>query len=223
MSHIVSESWDKVLQSQFSQSYIFGIQTVLKRDAAVLCPPAKDIWNAFKLTDFEKVRVVILGMDPYYSPGSANGLAFSSNKITPSLEVIFKELKLEFNAVRTNPDLTDWAEQGVLMINACLTTVQGRSNAHKNIGWEKLTGHVLGMLARTTGPKVFMLWGRDAKDVGDKYIVPKMTSGQHLILKAIHPQAENYGDGTYTFTGCNHFRRANEFLGERKKGRIKWI
>jgi uracil-DNA glycosylase len=159
-----------------------------------------------------------------YINGEAHGLSFSSiDKVTPSLQVIFKELKLEFNKERTNPNLTDWAEQGVLLLNSSLTTVKRKSRAHGNIGWEKFTGHALSMLARTVSPKVFMLWGKDAKAIGAKYIAPRMSNGNHLLLHAVHPQAENYSDGSWSFTGCNHFKRANEFLAERGKGRIKWI
>jgi uracil-DNA glycosylase len=220
---IVSESWDKILQRQFSEPYIMQIQTYLKRDAAVLCPKPADIWNAFKATPFEQVKVVILGQSPYHDD-SAHGLAFSSiQKVTPSLQVIFRELSREFGHKRENPNLTDWAEQGVLLLNSALTTTRGDASAHSGIGWEKLTGYVLSLLARRKSPTVFMLWGKDAKAVGERSILPNMHGSEHLILKAIHPQAENYGDGTYTFTGCGHFRKANDFLGEHKRGRIKWV
>lgn len=220
---IVSESWDKILQKQFSEPYIFQIQTALKRDATTLCPKPTEIWNAFKACSFEQTKVCLVGQSPYHD-GSATGMSFSSNnKITPSLQVIFRELGYEFNQVRTNPDLSDWANQGVLLLNAALTTTRGNPDAHKSIGWEKLTGYVLSLMARRKTPTVFMLWGKDAKAIGDKYIIPNLKGSEHLILKAIHPQAENYGDGTYTFTGCGHFRKANEFLGANKRGRIKWI
>lgn len=223
MSYIVSESWDKILKNQFSMPYVMEIQTALKRDAAILCPKPGDIWKALQVTPFEQVKVVIVGQDPYHD-GSATGMAFSSNsKMTPSLKVIFKELTATYTKVRTNPDLTDWAEQGVLLLNTVLTTVAGRPDAHKGIGWEKLTGQILSLLARRKTPTVFMLWGKAAKDTGDKYIIPNLKGSEHLVLRAIHPQAENYGDGTYTFTGCGHFRKANEFLGANKRGRIKWV
>lgn len=220
---IISESWDKILADQFLQPYIFEIQTYLKRDAAVLCPKPADIWNAFRLCSYEQTKVVILGQSPYHD-GSANGLAFSSNnKITPSLRVIFKELLIEFGRKREEPNLTDWANQGVLLINSALTTTRGEASAHSGIGWEKLTGVILARLAMRKTPSVFCLWGSDAKAAGERSIVPNMRGSQHLILKAIHPQAENYGDGTYTFTGCGHFQKANDFLGDHKRGRIKWI
>lgn len=220
---IISESWDKILQKQFSEPYIMQIQTYLKRDAAVLCPKPTDIWNALRVTSFEQVKVCILGQDPYIN-GEAHGLAFSSIKdITPSLRVIFKELSREFGHHRDEPNLTDWASQGVLLLNTCLTTVRGQSGAHSDIGWEKLTGYILSILARRKTPTVFMAWGKDAKAIIERYVLPNIKGSEHLILKAIHPQAENYGDGTYTFTGCGHFRKANEFLGEHKRGRIKWV
>lgn len=223
MSAIISESWDPILKDQFSQPYIFGIQTVLKRDATVLCPKPSDIWRAFKLTPYENVKVVIILQDPYIN-GEADGLAMSSKgKITPSLQVVFKELAAEFGKQRTKTELDDWAEQGVLLINTCLTTVRGQSRAHAGIGWEKLTGTILARIAMRKTPTVFMLWGKDAKTVGERSIIPNMRGSNHLILKAIHPVAEARGDGTYTFTGCGHFRKANEFLAEHKRGRIKWV
>lgn len=220
---IVSESWDPILQKQFQEPYIFGIQTVLKRDAAILCPKPADIWRAFRLTPFENVKVVIILQDPYIN-GEADGLAMSSkNKMTPSLQIVFKELLLEFGKQRTKTELDDWAEQGVLLINVCLTTVRGQSGAHAGIGWEKLTGYVLAMLARRKTPTVFMLWGKDAKAVGERNIIPNMRGSDHLILKAIHPVAEARGNNGYTFTGCGHFQKANDFLGSHKRGRIKWV
>lgn len=222
MSAIISESWDPIMKDQFSQPYIFGIQTVLKRDAAILCPKPADIWRAFRLTPFESVKVVILAQDPYIL-GEADGLAMSSaTKMTPTLQVVFKELSLEFGRQRTQTDLGDWAEQGVLLINTCLTTVRGQSGAHAGIGWEKFTGTVLARLAMRKTPTVFMLWGKDAKTVGERSIVPNLRGNDHLILKAIHPVAEARGSD-YKFTGCGHFQKANEFLGDRKRGRIKWV
>lgn len=220
---IISESWDKIMGDQFSQPYIWEIQTVLKRDAAVLCPKPADIWRAFRLTPYENVKVVIILQDPYIN-GEADGLAMSSKlKITPSLQIVFKELLQEFGQQRTKTELDDWADQGVLLINTCLTTVRGESRAHAGIGWEKFTGTVLARLAMRKTPTVFMLWGKDAKTVGERSILPNLRGSDHLILKAIHPVAEARGGGAYTFTGCNHFRKANEFLAERKRGRIKWV
>jgi uracil-DNA glycosylase len=219
---VVSDSWDKILKDQFQQPYIFEISKVIKRDAAVLCPKPKDIWNAFKACPFEEVRVVILGQSPYHD-GTADGLSFSSSKITPSLQVIFKELSIEFGQKRTNPHLSDWAEQGVLLLNTALSTARGDAIAHSGIGWEKLTGTVLAKLATDKKPKVFCLWGADAKKIGEKHIIPNLKGANHLILKAVHPMVENYSNGEYTFTGCGHFRKANDFLGENKRGRIKWL
>jgi uracil-DNA glycosylase len=219
---IVSDSWDPILKTQFSEPYIMQIQTYLKRDAAVLCPKPADIWSAFRTTSFVDTRVCIIGQSPYHD-GTATGMAFSSSHITPSLKVIFKELQREFGNKRENPNLTDWAEQGVLLLNSALTTVRGDASAHSGIGWEKFTGYVLSLLARRKTPTVFMLWGKDAQAVGERYIIPNMHGSHHLILKAIHPQAENYSNGQWSFTGCGHFRKANDFLGDHKRGRIKWM
>lgn len=219
---IISESWDKVLTDQFSQPYIFGIQTVITRDAAVLCPKPADIWRAFRLTPYENVRVCIILQNPYIN-GEADGLAMSSkHKMTPSLQIVFKELLNEFGRQRTKTELDDWAEQGVLLINTCLTTVRGQSGAHAGIGWEQFTGIVLSRLAMRKTPTVFMLWGKDAKTVGERSILPYIKHNEHLILKAIHPVAEARGSA-YSFTGCGHFQKANDFLGANKRGRIKWV
>lgn len=219
---VVSESWDKILQKQFSEPYVMQIQTYLKRDAAVLCPKPADIWNAFRACSFEQTKVCIIGQSPYHD-GKANGLSFSSSYITPSLKVIFRELSREFGQQRTDPNLIDWANQGVLLLNSALTTTRGEASAHSGIGWEKLTGYVLALLARRKTPTVFMLWGSDAKTIGERTIIPNMNGSHHLLLKAVHPMVENYSNGEYTFTGCSHFRKANDFLGEHKRGRIKWV
>lgn len=221
--NIISESWDKVLASQFQDLYIWKIQTHLKADVGSLCPKPADIWNAFKLTPFENTKVVILGQSPYHD-GSAHGLAFSSLRgYPPSLKVIYKEIREEFGKVRETPDLTDWAEQGVLLLNTVLTTTKGSAVAHNSIGWQKLTGFVLKQLALDTKPKVFMLWGKDAKDMGERYISPYDQKGKHYILTAVHPAVDAYGQSQYSFSGCNHFRKANDFLGEEGRGRIKWV
>lgn len=220
---IISESWDKVLQKQYSEPYVMKIQTHLKADIAELCPKPSEIWNAFKLTPFEEVRVVIIGQSPYHS-GEAHGLAFSSLRgYPPSLKVIFKELRQEFNKVRETPDLTDWAKQGVLLLNTVLTTTKGSPTAHNAIGWQRLTGHVLMKLAQDPKPKCFMAWGKDAKDMIERHVSPYDQKGRHYILTAVHPAVDAYGKSQYSFSGCNHFRKANDFLGEEGRGRIKWV
>lgn len=158
-----------------------------------------------------------------YINGEAHGLAMSSVKgMTPTLQIVFKELLNEFGRKRTEINLTDWAEQGVLLINTCLTTVRGESRAHTGIGWERFTGTVLARLAMRKTPIVFMLWGKDSQTVGERSIYPYVKNNNHLVLKAIHPVAEARGSA-YSFTGCGHFQKANDFLGDHKRGRIKWV
>lgn len=219
---IISESWDKILATQFSDPYIWKIQTQLKADAGRLCPKPDKIWDALKLTSFEDTKVVLLGQSPYHT-GEAHGLAFSSESgYPPSLKVIFKELREEFGKVRETPNLTDWAEQGVLLLNSVLTTTKGNATAHAGIGWEKFTGYILMRLALNPKPKVFMIWGKPAKEQCLKYINPYV-KGMHYVLTAVHPAVDAYGKSDYSFAGCNHFRKANEFLGETNRGRIKWV
>lgn len=170
------------------------------------------------MTPPDKTKVLILGQDPYIN-GEAHGLAFSSQLgVTPSLRVIFRELT-RVGIQRTDPNLTDWAEQGVLLLNTILTTKQGQSLAHKDFGWQEFTTEIIRHVISLQHPIVVMLWGRVAQDFY-KTAVP----GVHdhvLVLKAYHPAAESRPGG-YKFTGCNHFIDANEFLVQHGEQPIKW-
>ena len=217
---VISESWDKILAEEFTKPYMFNIKSHIKTDVSRLCPKVTDIWRALQLTPFENVRVVILGQDPYHTAGTANGLAFSASVITPSLKVIFTSLEsLEFKR-RINPDLSDWARQGVLLLNASLTTVLGKAGAHSNIGWENFTGKILSLIAAKPTPVVFLLWGSFAKKLGEDYIVPNMIHPNHLILKTIHPQAVNYNPELNFVPG---FNKVNRFLEANNQPIIKWL
>lgn len=217
----ISESWDKILGSQFQLPYMKKIQDTLKADLSmgkIVCPKVLDIFNAYKLLPYEDVQVVILGQDPYYSRATANGLAFSSNTgVTPSLEVIFKEIKSSTGRVRTEPVLDDWAKQGVFLLNTILTTLRGSALAHSNIGWEQFTNQTLRHLNNVKRPLVVMLWGTHAIQF-ERFF----DSNRHLILKAPHPQSDNYGNSFRKFSGCNHFARCNEFRQSKGLKQIHW-
>lgn len=193
-----------------------GIKLASLAAADKLQPKLENVFRAFTLCKPQDLRVIILGQDPY--PNGADGLAFSNAVMKPSLRVIFKELDRS-GMRRTKTTLEDWAEQGVLLLNTCLTTETGKTFAHKDWGWEYFTEHVLrDIINKCPYPLVFMAWGTAAKGLIRKYITPKST---RLILESCHPQAENYG-GNNKFTGNNHFAACNEFLTVAGGNPIHW-
>lgn len=191
-----------------------------------LCPNLENVFKAYELTQPQDVKCVILGLDPYPTEGNAMGLSFScANGKTPaSLRIIFKEL-LESGAVtekRINPDLTDWAEQGVLLLNTVLTTERGKTLAHGAWGWEQFTGETLKYLAECEQPVVFLAWGKNAQKSIEQYVVPNIKNQMRkLLLFSYHPAAELYG-GSAKFTGNGHFIKVNEFLESQNLKQICW-
>lgn len=189
----------------------------LKGKGYTIYPPLEDTFRAYKDVPFDKVKVVILGQDPYHGAGQANGRAFAVNKgITtpPSLRNIFKEVKSEYGEVNADETLSSWAEQGVFLLNASLTVLAGQPASMQNIGWDIFTDNTIKALAQDSKPKVFMLWGNFAKK--KEYLI-KDTS--HLILKAAHPSPLSASRG---FFGCNHFILANGFLRDNDMAEILW-
>lgn len=174
-------------------------------------PVPENLFRAFRLCPPEKVKVVIIGQDPYIN-GEADGLAFSSyGKMTPSLEVIFEEINRTCWTRRTQTYLDDWAVQGVLLLNSVLTTRLGKSKAHVGWGWETFIKEVIQMVYKLPQPIVFLLWGRDAKDIVARAIGKGTIGNQKAGLFTHHPQAQNYNPAN-KFVGCNHFTDANMFL-----------
>lgn len=217
---IISDSWDKVLQGQYDQNYLKNIQQRLTTDLSKglkVRPVAADIFKAYRLTPFEQVKVLIIGQEPYHQPGAADGLAFSSYNQQPALDVIFGEIKGSTGQPRTQTELTDWATQGVLLLNTTLTTVQGRPKAHHDIGWKRLTDYTIQRLAERSQPMVVMLWGKPALDYQNKF-----DGHKHLILKAPHPASDAYGEYSYTFRGCQHFSMCNDFFQTHHIKQIHW-
>ncbi|MGP1487810.1 MAG: uracil-DNA glycosylase [Peptoanaerobacter stomatis] len=217
----IGNSWDDILKDEFEKQYYKDIREFLKKEYSTktVFPNMYDIFNALKYTPYEDVKVVILGQDPYHGVGQAHGLSFSVKKgITtpPSLKNIYKEIENDLNIEmdKTNGELTSWANQGVLMLNASLTVLKGQPNSHSKIGWEKLTDSIIEKLNYKDTPVVYLLWGRNAQ-MKENLI----TNKNHLILKCAHPSPYSANNG---FFGCKHFSKTNEFLKNNGLVEINW-
>ncbi|HON98752.1 MAG TPA: uracil-DNA glycosylase [Bacteroidales bacterium] len=220
MNPNIESSWLEVLKDEFRQPYFIEIKKFLLEDKKKyrVFPPGQLIFNAFNLTPFDKVKIVIIGQDPYHGYGQAHGLCFSVPKGVvkpPSLQNILKELKEDLNI---NPpehgDLTGWAKQGVFLLNAILTVRENTPESHRNIGWEKFTNAAIENLSDKKEHLVFMLWGAYAQEK-EKLI----DNTKHLILKAAHPSPFSANRG---FFGCHHFSKANQYLIANNIDPIKW-
>lgn len=217
----IEESWKAALKPEFAKSYFQNIVTFLKTEkmaGRTIYPPGALIFNAFNTTSFENVKVVILGQDPYHGPGQAHGLCFSvSNGVPPppSLVNIFKELSTDVGvAIPDHGNLTKWAEQGVLLLNASLTVRAAEPMSHSQIGWAEFTDNVIKKISAEKENVVFILWGKFA---GAKQVLIDET--KHLVLKAAHPSPLSAYSG---FFGCRHFSKANEYLMKNGKDPINW-
>ena len=216
----IEESWKTALVETFEQPYFEAIRTFLlkeKNDGKVIFPPGPLIFNAFNQTPFDQVKVIILGQDPYHNPGEAMGLSFSvpqGVRIPPSLQNIYKEINSDLGlSMPLHGDLTHWASQGVLLLNAMLTVEAGKPGSHQNIGWQTFTDAVIRRLSDQREHLVFMLWGRFAQ--GKKALIDP---AKHLILEAAHPSPL----ARDAFKGCRHFSLANTYLQENGKNGIDW-
>ncbi len=214
-------SWKARLQSEFDKPYFFSLKQFLeneKQKQQVIYPPGPHIFEAFKLSPFNKVKVVILGQDPYHGPGQAHGLCFSVQPgvgTPPSLVNIYKELAADIQfKIPNHGNLVKWAEQGVLLLNTVLTVRAHQAMSHHKRGWEEFTNAAISTLAQQRQGLVFMLWGRPAQDKAS--MIP---SDQHLVLKAPHPSPLSAHRG---FLGCKHFSQANEYLRARGESAIDW-
>ena len=216
----INNDWLEALKGEFSKPYYRELFKKVNEEYSryQIFPPADDIFNAFHLTPLSKVKVVILGQDPYHNVGQAHGLCFSVKKgvdIPPSLVNIYKELHDDLGCTIPNHGcLTKWAEQGVLMLNTVLTVRAHQANSHRGIGWEEFTDAAIRVLNEQDRPMVFMLWGRPAQMKRSMLNNPK-----HLILEAPHPSPLSAYRG---FFGCKHFSKANEFLKEHGMEPIDW-
>ncbi|MBR0414487.1 MAG: uracil-DNA glycosylase [Clostridia bacterium] len=219
MVHI-GNSWDILLKEEFEKPYYLELRNFLKQEytSYTVYPPMHDIFNALKYTPYENVKVVILGQDPYHGPGQAHGLCFSVKQGVeppPSLKNIFKEIHDELGTpIPAHGELTDWAKQGVLLLNTVLTVRAASPNSHKGKGWEILTDKIIELLNARTEPIVFMLWGANARS--KKSLI---TNPQHLVLESVHPSPLSAYHG---FFGCGHFKKGNIFLKSNNLEEIEW-
>ena len=217
---IIEEGWKEVLMEEFQSPYFSSLKEFLVKEKSLytIYPPGNLIFNAFKHTPFEGVKVVVLGQDPYHGKGQAHGLCFSvphGIPQPPSLVNIFKELHSDLGIpVPAHGNLEPWADQGVLLINATLTVRDSQAGSHQKMGWETFTNRVIERVSELKKGVVFLLWGRYAQAKADL-----VDGSKHLVLKAAHPSPLSAYNG---FFGCRHFSRTNDYLKERGKEEINW-
>lgn len=213
------ESWKKYLNAEFEKPYFKKLSKFLHKEyeTKTIFPPKHEVFSAFE-TDFNNVKVVILGQDPYHTPGIAHGMAFSvkpGQKIPPSIQNIFKEIESDLGyEVSHNPHLTRWADQGVLLLNNVLTVEAHKAGSHWQKGWETFTEGVIRHLSENSDNLVFLLWGRHARS--QKELID---GKKHLILEAAHPSPLSARNG---FFGCKHFSKTNVYLTMNGKKPIEW-
>ena len=217
----IEKSWKKQLSSEFQKDYMEKLHVFLDAEyqrGKTIYPSKKEYFSAFEHTPFDKVKVVILGQDPYHGPGQAHGLCFSVKpgvKTPPSLVNIYKELKEDLGIKRcTHGYLTSWADQGVLLLNSVMTVESGLAASHRNKGWELFTDRVIEVLNKREKPLVFILWGAYAQK---KAAFVDRT--KHLVLEGPHPSPLSAHRG---FFGCKHFSQTNEFLKKNQQAPIDW-
>lgn len=216
----IEESWQRELLNEFNEDYFLELRNFIHQEYStkVVYPHAKNIFAAFDLCPFDSVKLVIIGQDPYHEPGQAHGLCFSVQEgciLPPSLRNIYKEIEQDLG--KTMPlsgDLTRWAKQGVLLLNATLTVEAHKAGSHQNKGWERFTDSVINILSKKKENLVFILWGSYAQQKG-KYI----DTTKHLVLKAPHPSPLSAYRG---FFGCKNFSMANNFLKSKGIEPIDW-
>lgn len=216
----IESSWKEVLADEFKKEYFESLTEFVHQEYRTqkIYPPAKLIFNAFDQCPFDQVKVVILGQDPYHGPGQAHGLCFSVNddiRFPPSLRNIFKELQQDVGKeVPTTGNLTSWAQQGVLLLNATLTVRAAQAGSHQKKGWETFTDAVIDKVNRLKENVVFILWGSYAIRKGEF-----IDQNKHLVLTSVHPSPLSASRG---FFGNNHFSKTNSFLVEHGLDPVQW-
>ena len=218
---MITNDWLPSMQEEFKKPYYKELYTFVKKEYSthVIYPPADDIFNALHFTPLSKVKVLILGQDPYHNENQAHGLSFSvpvsQKEIPPSLQNIYKELQDDLGCkIPNNGYLKKWADQGVLLLNTVLTVRAHQANSHQGKGWEQFTDAIIHAVNAQDRPIVYLLWGRPAQSK-----IPMLTNPKHLILKAPHPSPLSAYRG---FFGCKHFSQANEFLVAHGETAIDW-
>ena len=216
----IEKSWKNALAGEFGKPYFESLVRFLHKEKTKgkrIFPPGSQIFRAFDLTPVDKVKVVILGQDPYHGPGQAHGLSFSVPEgvpAPPSLKNIFKEIETDMGVRMSGyPNLENWARQGVLLLNAVLTVRSGEAASHSKIGWEQFTDAVIRYVSNNCEGVVFMLWGNFAR--GKRELIDH---SRHCVLEAAHPSPLARG----AFFGCRHFSRANAWLAANGKAPVNW-
>ena len=204
-----NNSWDKILEEEMNKEYFLNIKNFIKeeRTKKIIFPSKEDLFKAFKLTEFDKIKVVIIGQDPYHGENEAMGLCFSVRKgitMPPSLRNIFKELEDDLGIKRTDTDLTDWANQGIFLLNTVLTVEKDKANSHKDIGWQEFTDFVIKEINDKKDNVIFVLWGGQAQK--KKSLI---TNKSHYIIESAHPSPLSVYRG---FFGSKPFSKINNYL-----------
>lgn len=216
----LSNKWTNILSSELNKDYYINLMSFVKEEYSnkTIFPEKELVFNAFDKCDFDDIKVVILGQDPYHTPGAAHGLAFSvpdGEKIPPSLRNIFKEINEDLNKeIPTSGNLEEWAKQGVFMINATLTVEAHKAGSHQKKGWEQFTDAVIKKIADERENIVFLLWGAYAQKKANL-----IDDNKHCILKSVHPSPLSAYRG---FFGCKHFSKTNEYLESKNIKSINW-
>ena len=217
----LEKSWKKRLEGEFEKPYMIELKKFLqseKKKGKIIFPKGEDVFRSLNLTPFDKVKVVILGQDPYHGDGQAHGLCFSvtkGTKLPPSLQNIYKEIARDIGLQNgSDGDLSEWAEQGVLLLNSVLTVERSCAASHSKKGWEIFTDKVIEILNNERENVVFLLWGKYAQDKGSK-----IDRNKHKVLAASHPSPFSFYRG---FSGCSHFSQANDYLASHAQKQIDW-
>ena len=216
---IINKTWDNILANEMKKEYFKKLGIFVKNEYKnkIIFPPYNNIFDALRFTDYDQVKVVILGQDPYHGLGEAHGLSFSVHngvKMPPSLLNIFKELRSDLGINRTSTDLTDWAKQGVLLLNSIMTVEMDKPLSHKNKGWEIFTDNIIKYLNERDIPVIFILWGNFARS--KKNLI---TNSRHKIIESAHPSPLSASRG---FFGSKPFSRTNNYLKEFNLKEINW-
>ena len=216
---MINKKWDVILEDEMKKEYFKKLGTFVKDEykSKIVFPKYEDVFNALRFTDYDDVKVVILGQDPYHGDGEAHGLSFSVQEgipMPPSLQNIFKELEADIGAKRNNSDLTDWAKKGVLLLNSIMTVVRNSPLSHKEKGWEIFTDQVICKLNEREQPVVFILWGSYARS--KKALI---TNSRHKIIESVHPSPLSAYRG---FFGSKPFSKTNQFLESIGMKGIDW-
>ena len=216
---MINKSWDIVLKNEYNSEYFKKLGLFVKGEyqTKIVYPRYENIFNALRYTDYDDVKVVILGQDPYHGENEAHGLSFSvleGVRRPPSLDNIFKELYSDLGVKRINNNLSDWAKQGVLLLNSIMTVIKDKPLSHKSRGWEIFTDNIIKYLNDREKPVVFILWGSYARSKKEL-----ITNKRHLIIESAHPSPLSASRG---FFGSKPFSKCNAFLKQHGEEEIKW-